>query len=65
MKKVRCSPAEALFRLPSPLHVTDETVSGFGSPVDCIHWVTAAQLTLLEDEMRRIERVNVSTLDLT
>lgn len=34
----------------------------FGSPVDCIHWVTAAQLTLLEDEMRRIERVNVSTL---
>jgi ferredoxin len=28
-------------------------------PVDCIHRVTAAQLTLLEDEMRRIERVNV------
>ncbi|KAG0553693.1 hypothetical protein KC19_12G031600 [Ceratodon purpureus] len=31
-------------------------------PVDCIHWVTAAQLTLLEDEMRRIERVNVAMM---
>lgn len=31
-------------------------------PVDCIHWVTAAQLTLLEDEMRRIERVNVGMM---
>lgn len=30
------------------------------SPVDCIHWTSAAQLSLLEDEMRRIERVNVS-----
>ncbi|XLS81206.1 hypothetical protein HN51_047037, partial [Arachis hypogaea] len=28
------------------------------SPVDCIHWTSAAQLSLLEDEMRRIERVN-------
>lgn len=35
------------------------------SPVDCIHWVTAAQLTLLEDEMRRVERVNVCTTNLT
>lgn len=31
-------------------------------PVDCIHWVTAAQLTLLEDEMRRVERVNVGLM---
>ncbi|KAG0585150.1 hypothetical protein KC19_3G262100 [Ceratodon purpureus] len=31
-------------------------------PVDCIHWVTAAQLTLLEDEMRRVERVNVGMM---
>ncbi|PHT43549.1 hypothetical protein CQW23_17574 [Capsicum baccatum] len=29
-------------------------------PVDCIHWTSAAQLSLLEDEMRRIERVNVA-----
>jgi hypothetical protein len=29
------------------------------SPVDCIYWVTPAQLTLLEDEMRIVERVNV------
>ncbi|KAK6134282.1 hypothetical protein DH2020_031972 [Rehmannia glutinosa] len=28
-------------------------------PVDCIHWTSAAQLSLLEDEMRRVERVNV------
>ncbi|KAL9297740.1 hypothetical protein ACSQ67_023636 [Phaseolus vulgaris] len=27
-------------------------------PVDCIHWTSAAQLSLLEDEMRRVERVN-------
>ncbi|KAH0460377.1 hypothetical protein IEQ34_011040 [Dendrobium chrysotoxum] len=27
--------------------------------VDCIHWTSAAQLSLLEDEMRRVERVNV------
>ena len=32
------------------------------SPVDCIYWVTAAQLSLLEDEMRRVERVNVSVI---
>lgn len=32
----------------------------FFSPVDCIHWTSAAQLSLLEDEMRRVERVNVS-----
>ncbi|GBG72636.1 hypothetical protein CBR_g12210 [Chara braunii] len=31
-------------------------------PVDCIHWVSAAQLTLLEDEMRRMERVNVGLM---
>ena len=31
------------------------------SPVDCIHWTSAAQLSLLEDEMRRVERVNVRT----
>ncbi|XP_061364495.1 chaperone protein dnaJ C76, chloroplastic-like [Gastrolobium bilobum] len=29
-------------------------------PVDCIHWTSAAQLSLLEDEMRRLERVNVA-----
>ncbi|CAI8615691.1 unnamed protein product [Vicia faba] len=27
--------------------------------VDCIHWTSPAQLSLLEDEMRRIERVNL------
>ncbi|KAL8461091.1 hypothetical protein ACS0TY_031729 [Phlomoides rotata] len=31
-------------------------------PVDCIHWTSAAQLSLLEDEMRRVERVNVRIL---
>lgn len=31
-------------------------------PVDCIHWVTSPQLSLLEDEMRRIERVNVGVM---
>lgn len=31
-------------------------------PVDCIHWVTAPQLSLLEDEMRRMERVNVGVM---
>ncbi|KAM7276156.1 hypothetical protein ACFE04_018022 [Oxalis oulophora] len=31
-------------------------------PVDCIHWTSAAQLSLLEDEMRRIERVNVALM---
>ncbi|KAH7366256.1 hypothetical protein KP509_18G070000 [Ceratopteris richardii] len=31
-------------------------------PVDCIHWVTAPQLSLLEDEMRRVERVNVGVM---
>uniref|UniRef100_A0ACD5T891 Uncharacterized protein n=1 Tax=Avena sativa TaxID=4498 RepID=A0ACD5T891_AVESA len=31
-------------------------------PVDCIHWTSAAQLSLLEDEMRRIERVNVGLM---
>uniref|UniRef100_A0A804NE01 J domain-containing protein n=1 Tax=Zea mays TaxID=4577 RepID=A0A804NE01_MAIZE len=30
-------------------------------PVDCIHWTLAAQLSLLEDEMRRVERVNASS----
>lgn len=29
------------------------------SPVDCIYQTSAAQLSLLEDEMRRVERVNV------
>lgn len=31
-------------------------------PVSCIYWVTAPQVTLLEDEMRRIERVNVAIM---
>ncbi|XP_078428308.1 DNAJ heat shock N-terminal domain-containing protein [Wolffia australiana] len=31
-------------------------------PVDCIHWTSAAQLSLLEDEMRRVERVNVAVM---
>ena len=31
-------------------------------PVDCIHWTSAAQVSLLEDEMRRVERVNVALM---
>ncbi|XP_077226732.1 DNAJ heat shock N-terminal domain-containing protein isoform X2 [Tasmannia lanceolata] len=31
-------------------------------PVDCIHWTSAAQLSLLEDEMRRVERVTVGLM---
>ncbi|KAG8086170.1 hypothetical protein GUJ93_ZPchr0010g8569 [Zizania palustris] len=31
-------------------------------PVDCIHWTSAAQLSLLENEMRRMERVNVGLM---
>lgn len=31
-------------------------------PVDCIHWTSAAQLSLLEDEMRTVERVNVALM---
>ncbi|KAJ8432348.1 hypothetical protein Cgig2_021118 [Carnegiea gigantea] len=31
-------------------------------PVDCIHWTSASQLSLLEDEMRRVERVNVGLM---
>ncbi|GMH12632.1 hypothetical protein Nepgr_014473 [Nepenthes gracilis] len=31
-------------------------------PVDCIHWTSAAQLSLLEDEMRRVQRVNVALM---
>ncbi|KAI6673146.1 hypothetical protein NL676_001052 [Syzygium grande] len=31
-------------------------------PVNCIHWTSAAQLSLLEDEMRRVERVNVAMM---
>ncbi|KAI3690545.1 hypothetical protein L2E82_48626 [Cichorium intybus] len=31
-------------------------------PVDCIHWNSAAQVSLLEDEMRRVERVNVALM---
>ncbi|KAD4585590.1 hypothetical protein R6Q59_035863 [Mikania micrantha] len=31
-------------------------------PVDCIHWTSAAQLSLLEDEMRRVERVIVGLM---
>ncbi|XAR50809.1 hypothetical protein NMG60_11005250 [Bertholletia excelsa] len=31
-------------------------------PVNCIHWVSAPQLSLLEDEMRRVERVNVALM---
>ncbi|XP_038994323.1 uncharacterized protein LOC120118335 [Hibiscus syriacus] len=33
-----------------------------GSPVDCIHWTSAAQISLLEDEMRRVERVYVALM---
>ncbi|XP_027127374.1 uncharacterized protein LOC113753105 [Coffea eugenioides] len=29
-------------------------------PVDCIHWTSAQQLSLLEDEMQRVDRVNVA-----
>ncbi|KAL6329061.1 hypothetical protein AAG906_007351 [Vitis piasezkii] len=31
-------------------------------PVDCIHWTSAAQLSLLEDEMRRVEKINVALM---
>ncbi|KAJ6811867.1 putative protein CAJ1 [Iris pallida] len=31
-------------------------------PVDCIHWTSAAQISLLEDEMRRVERINVGLM---
>ncbi|CAJ1956730.1 unnamed protein product [Sphenostylis stenocarpa] len=31
-------------------------------PVSCIHWTSAAQLSLLEDEMRSVERVNVALM---
>ncbi|CAI7769404.1 unnamed protein product [Closterium sp. NIES-53] len=31
-------------------------------PVSCIHWVTSPQLALLEDEMRRMERVSVAIM---
>lgn len=31
-------------------------------PVDCIHWTSAAQLSLLENEMRKVERVNVGLM---
>ncbi|KAL6618891.1 hypothetical protein ACP70R_034030 [Stipagrostis hirtigluma subsp. patula] len=31
-------------------------------PVDCIHWTSAAQLSLLENEMRQVERVNVGLM---
>eukprot|EP00268_Persea_americana_P010608 TRINITY_DN1431_c1_g3_i3.p1 TRINITY_DN1431_c1_g3~~TRINITY_DN1431_c1_g3_i3.p1 ORF type:complete len:330 (+),score=53.87 TRINITY_DN1431_c1_g3_i3:422-1411(+) len=31
-------------------------------PVDCIHWTSAAQISLLEDEMRRVEKVNVALM---
>ncbi|KAL7605295.1 hypothetical protein Lser_V15G18785 [Lactuca serriola] len=31
------------------------------SPVDCIHWTFAAQVSLLEDEMQRVERVNMGS----
>ncbi|RZB83394.1 Chaperone protein dnaJ C76, chloroplastic isoform C [Glycine soja] len=31
-------------------------------PVSCIHWTSSAQLSLLEDEMRRVERVNVALM---
>lgn len=27
-------------------------------PVNCIHWVTAPQLSLLENEMRKMERTS-------
>ncbi|KAL5151716.1 Chaperone protein dnaJ C76, chloroplastic [Glycine soja] len=32
------------------------------APVSCIHWTSSAQLSLLEDEMRRVERVNVALM---
>ncbi|RZC74236.1 hypothetical protein C5167_049710 [Papaver somniferum] len=31
-------------------------------PVDCIHWTSAAQVSLLEDEMRLVERVTVALM---
>ncbi|XP_056685533.1 uncharacterized protein [Spinacia oleracea] len=33
-------------------------------PVDCIHYSSTAQLSLLEDEMQRVERVNAQTVRL-
>lgn len=41
------------------LTTCSDNLSFLSSPVDCIHWTSAAQLSLLEDEMRRVERVNV------
>ncbi|OAE18598.1 hypothetical protein AXG93_1923s1540 [Marchantia polymorpha subsp. ruderalis] len=38
------------------------TSVSYHSPVDCIYWTSAQQLTLLEDEMRRMERVNVGLM---
>lgn len=32
-------------------------------PVDCIHWVTAPQLSLLENSMSKLERTNVHLLN--
>eukprot|EP00249_Psilotum_nudum_P009236 c21806_g1_i1 orf=196-1476(+) len=31
-------------------------------PVDCIHWVSSAEVSLLEAEMRKVERVNVGMM---
>ncbi|CAL5345922.1 unnamed protein product [Camellia sinensis] len=41
--------------LEEPEHIV--SVGNLNYPVDCIHWTSAAQLSLLEDEMRRVERV--------
>ncbi|CAN6573030.1 unnamed protein product [Malus baccata var. baccata] len=38
------------------------TTPSWDCPVDCIHWTSAAQLSLLKDEMRRVERVNVALM---
>eukprot|EP00850_Spirogloea_muscicola_P021824 SM000263S09811 [mRNA] locus=s263:113823:116376:- [translate_table: standard] len=53
---------------PQELHTTrlplkpSMVILPLGNPVNCIHWVSAQQLSLLEDEMRRVERVNVGMM---
>lgn len=48
------------------IHITNKAnlfvLNKIFSPVDCIHWTSAGQVSLLEDEMRRVERVNVSSV---
>jgi hypothetical protein len=55
-------PLSWIFRGESEAEVNASALYPLCSPVSCIHWVTIPQLTLLEDEMRRLERVNVGIM---